>query len=288
MEYKVAKSYESYKKIGEPYKKDGRMYTMVEAVCDRCSHGIYVCRVENGKPVPHPAYGGICLKCGGTGFLRKEVRLYTDKEMASMEKAAQRRAEANERARLERVRRSRETWNERNGFNEEGFTYIVYGNTYPIKDELKEKGFKFSPKLKWHGPGAVDVPSDCGVEKVSFDSLYYWESGMAEPFELEGSDDFLDEIFSRTFTSSEYMGEMHERLRDLDCILTNVSEYESRYGHGYCYTFKCGENYLCTFTQRDLELEPKEEVMLTGTVKDHKIYKGNKTTYLNRCVVKIV
>ena len=38
---------------------------------------------------------------------------------------------------------------EKNGFNEDGYTYCVVGeDTYSIKDHLKEMGGKYNPTLK--------------------------------------------------------------------------------------------------------------------------------------------
>ena len=86
MEYYVADSYKYFTREGEPFKKDGRMYTKASCKCDRCGGtGVFACRVENGHPVPHPAYGGVCLKCGGTGTLHKTIRLYTEKQYMAMQ-----------------------------------------------------------------------------------------------------------------------------------------------------------------------------------------------------------
>ena len=83
MEYFTADSYKNWERIGEPFTNSkGKLYTKVKCKCDRCHKGVYVTRVENGVPVPHPAYGGVCLKCGGDGYLMEEVRLYTEKEYA--------------------------------------------------------------------------------------------------------------------------------------------------------------------------------------------------------------
>lgn len=150
MNYYVADTYKNMERIGEPIKKNGKLYTVVEGACDRCGGtGVFACRVENGHPVPHPAYGGVCLKCGGTGKITKTVRLYTEGEYRSAQKAkANRKAKAEEtmQARIkERKAKAFTRWLERNGFNENEETYLIYGNTYPIKDKLKEAGCKFSP-----------------------------------------------------------------------------------------------------------------------------------------------
>jgi hypothetical protein len=50
-----------------------------------------------------------------------------------------------------------------------------------------------------------------------------------------------------------------------------------------------GDNVLtwfCSGKGIDPDIEVGDEVLLTGTVKDHKEYNGVKQTYLNRCIVK--
>ena len=93
MEYFVAETYKNWERIGEPFEQKGKLFTKVKNKCDRCTKGVYVTRVENGQPIPHPAYGGVCLKCGGTGWLEKTVRLYTEKEYQANLRPAERREE---------------------------------------------------------------------------------------------------------------------------------------------------------------------------------------------------
>ena len=93
-EYYVADSYKNFEyDETKAYEKSGKLYVDAKCKCDRCMNGVFVCRVENNQPVPHPAYGGVCLKCGGTGFVKKSIRLYTAKEKASLDRQAIRRAE---------------------------------------------------------------------------------------------------------------------------------------------------------------------------------------------------
>jgi len=82
MDYKTADTYKMWDRLTTPYTKDGKMYVTVQTKCDRCHNGVFVARVENDHIVPHPAYGGICLKCNGSGYIQKEVRAYTEKNMS--------------------------------------------------------------------------------------------------------------------------------------------------------------------------------------------------------------
>lgn len=290
MEYYVADSYKNMTRVGEPIKKNGKLYTVVEGTCDRCGGtGIFACRVENGHPVPHPAYGGVCLKCGGEGKIRKTVRLYTEGEYRSMQRAkANRKAKSEEQlqARIkERKSKAFTRWLERNGFNEDEETYLIYGNTYPIKDKLKEAGCKFSQELKWHGPAAVDVPEDCYIEKIHWSDVYNWNSEALEMWRTEEGDKFLNDIFS-SHTLGQYVGEIGERLRSIPVVFEKVITFEGKYGVGKVYRFNADGAQLSWFTEVEKDLEEGAEYVLSGTVKKHEVYGNTKVTQLGRCIIK--
>ena len=85
--YFTADSYKNWERVGKPFTNSkGKLYTKVKCKCDRCVNGVYVSRIENGAPVPHPNANGVCFQCGGDGYLMEEVRLYTEKEYAAMQK----------------------------------------------------------------------------------------------------------------------------------------------------------------------------------------------------------
>ena len=287
MEYFVAETYAAMKRVGEPFEKNGRLYTEVEGVCDRChGTGIYVWgAIVNGNP----QHAGTCFKCNGSGKEYKEVRLYTLKERESMDKAnAQRRAKAEE----ERIQRAAERkakafsrWLEWNGFDENGETYLIFGNTYPIKDELKAAGCKFSKNLLWHGPAAVDVPEDCFVEKIKWDRVYNWNEETGEMWPTEEGQTFLDEVFSRN-TEGTYVGEIGERLRNLPVIFKKKVEVDGSWGTFNVYEFDFDGAQLRWSTECEKDLQEGEEYVLSGTVKKHIVSRNTKVTYLNRCLIK--
>lgn len=290
MKYYVADSYKNMTIVGEPIKKNGKLYTVVEGACDRCGGtGIFACRVENGHPVPHPAYGGVCLKCGGTGKITKTVRLYTETQYAAAQRAKEsRRARAEEimQARIkERKAKALPNWLKQNGFDKDGYTYLIFGNTYPIKDELKAASCKFSQELKWHGPAAIDVPEDCYVEKIHWSDVYNWNENAFDMWRTEEGNKFLEDIFS-SHTLGQYVGEVGERLRNIPVIFEKVITFEGQYGTAQVYRFNYEGAQLSWFTEVHKDLEEGAEYTLSGTVKEHKVYGNVKTTYLNRCIVK--
>lgn len=287
MEMFVAKSYENMDRVGEPFEKNGRKYTKVSCDCDRCGgSGVYIWgAIINGSP----SHAGTCFKCGGSGKLVKEVRLYTAKERAAADRAREQRRE---KAVVEREARAKarnakafDKWLKWNGFNEDGDTYLIFGNTYPIKDKLKVAGCKFSKILLWHGPAAVDVPEDCYIEKINWSDVYDWDEEAGDMRLTEKGEQFLTDIFSKN-SLGIFVGEIGERLRNLKAVFEKDIEFEGVYGHSHSYHFNADGAQLIWFTTKDLDLEEGEQYTLTGTVKKHEIYGNVKTTYLNRCIIK--
>ena len=98
----VAKSYENMEIISEPFLKEGRKYVRVKGACSRCG--------GSGHYAYNPMDGTRCFRCLGSGKEVHEVRWYTDKERAMLDKAAERRAEAKAKKVQEREHTSRRRW----------------------------------------------------------------------------------------------------------------------------------------------------------------------------------
>lgn len=288
MEYFTADTYKNWERIGEPFEKNGRLYTKVKEDCSRCGGtGIYKWgAVINGVP----QYMDICFKCDGRKFFQKEVRLYTEKELEALNKAKANRQEKVDAARRlsveEKAAKKQAEWMEWNGFNEEGTTFVVLGNTFEVKDDLKDAGCKFSKELKWHCAHSIEAPEGCTVIEVPFKKVFQW-CGYAWTPDFTGAE-FMKalEAENRPASNSEFIGEIGERLRNIDCTFER-EWYNNQYGF-YVYTFSDGKNKYSWSTSKVLppSLEVGAEVSLTGTVKDHREFLGVKTTCLNRCLIK--
>ena len=127
---KVAKSYSGYKfDETKAYEKNGKLYVKATCKCDRCGGlGIIASRVENDRIIPIPVDGGVCYKCLGTKTVTKEIRLYTDEEYEKMEKANEKAAEKRAAEREAKIKaeyaQNKLDWLEKNGFTDDGLTYI--------------------------------------------------------------------------------------------------------------------------------------------------------------------
>ena len=294
---RVAKSYEGYEyDETKAYEKNGKMYVSARCKCDRCTKGVYVTRVENGQPIPHPAFGGVCLKCGGSGFITKEVRLYTDKEFEQMEKASIKAAEKREAAREQKMKaeyaNKREKWLEENCFNENLTTFIYFpADSFEVKDNLKDAGFRFSKNLLWHianiPEGYEDKVVEIALDQVA--EIGAWGEGFYRPDARTFVDDMLKNCRPVEESTSEWLFEEKERFYDYAVVLKSVRGMETRFGWTQLVKFEdANGNILQWWTAVEIKAEVGDHVLLTGTVKAHDEYKGVKSTTVTRCKIKAV
>lgn len=261
--------------------------------CPRCGgHGYiwYYTHVE----------AGVCFQCGGSGRRAKAkiVKEYTPEYRAKLDA----RNEAKRQKKLaEDIARSGEVNQEffsKNGFNKDGNTYVVLGDTFAIKDELKEAGAKFS-NLGW---SFAEKPDKYETVEINVDDVYFrdyrnmysWKNWLSNDEEkwsekIRQANDNLNRVNS----TSEYLAEVGEKV-DLKVKLIGVYEYGTNFSYygemNYIYTFKDEKgNVVVWKTSKDLcfdnELKEGDEVSLKGTVKALDEYKGVKQTVLTRCKV---
>lgn len=293
--WKVAPSYK-YAKILSVDENIHKAY--IEETCDRCGgSGIMASRVENGHIIPIPVDNGICYKCNGKGKIHKWVKAYTEEEMnkylASQERAKAKKAEKAELERQEKLNKSKENQKEllaKWGYDVENplIWLVGGGSTYEIKDQLKEMGCKFNPAFGWYCNHEFDVPEGYGLVSINFYDVYTWYP-LSKRFELNDNAKEIAEAAKAKLepeSHSEYLGEIKERIRDLKVVLTAARSFDGYYGTSFIYTFVYGEDVLVWMTSSCKDIEVGEELLLTGTVKEHCEYKGIKQTKLSRCIIK--
>ena len=88
-------------------------------------------------------------------------------------------------------------WLKINGFSDDGVAYLIAGNSYPIKDALKEAGYKFSPLLRWHGPTdsfILPLDGETWYEQITFDEYFSWNDELGVAFMKEKTRDRVSYI----------------------------------------------------------------------------------------------
>lgn len=289
MEWKVAPSFQSgtITKIDEENHK-----ALVVNTCPRCGgSGMYI--------IPR-IFQGVCFTCNGAGKISKWVKAYTnqeyDKYIANQEKVKERK-KAKRQAEFEARERDSETnkkellakW----GFEPEnpGVHIVVGGNTYEIKDELKGAGARYNAAFGWYFTAPHELPQGFSFLFIPVDDVYDWYPQVKQLQLKDNAKDIVNKAKAELLppSKSEFIGEVKERMRDIRVTLTGARAVSSRYGTSIMFTFEQEENQLVWFTSCPPDEEDAvvgHQYLLTGTVKDHKIYQGIKQTYLNRVVLK--
>lgn len=292
MEYKVADKYINYKLIGKPYEKEGKTYSSAECKCPRCSGlGFIVARVENGQPIPIPVDGGVCYQCLGSGKITKEIRLYNEKEYASYLKNKEYRE--NKRIEQEKKRKeemlaaagdNKKKWLEENNFSEDGITYIITGDSYSIKDKLKAEGWKFSYQFLWHK--ADPAGYEDRVVKLDITEIADWTEWGA-PWFHDNANSYVKEKIdnARPRSNSEWIE--GDKVKKLEVTVSRINGYENQWGYSNIYTFVDKDERICVwFTAKYLDVKEGDKVIISGTIKDRKEFRGEKQTILTRCRVE--
>ena len=271
--------------------KNGTKYYHHVCNCPRCNGtGIipYYIRIN----------GGDCFNCWGSGIVEYDTKEYTPEYEAKLEaRRIARQAKKDEKAKAESVEKNKEFF-EKQGFDEEGRTWAVLGNTYSIKEELKEKGARWmQPIQKWVFNHEVE---EYPTVELSVDDIYYkdytltyrWnnfrsfskESAFVETFSKK-IEDAEKTLSSKEADSSEYVGEVSEKI-SITAKYNRSFHFESTFGTQYIHRFTTEEgNTLVWKTGKSLDFEEGKEVSITGTVKSHDEYRGEKQTQLIRCKI---
>lgn len=267
----VAKSFEHMEIISEPFVgSSGKPYVRLRTSCSRCGgSGIW----------SYGPYGGTCFKCNGSGKEYTEARWYTDEERQKMD-------ERNE-AHAEQVRQKREAeilrkqGAEYNGF-QNGYVIAIYGDTYSVKEELKEAGARFTHALGWYFQEEELVPEKFQAQSVKITwEMVSREGCIMSDFEIK---EIVSNAIPKQESTSEYQGKIGERLRGLELEVIRFWDC----GGYYIHTMEDANGNIFTWMTSSRTLEQGSWVHMDATVKKHEEYKGVKQTHLSRPAIKEV
>lgn len=261
--------------------KNGTKYYSHGCACQRCG-GL-------GGNDAWAYTGWTCYECGGSGIGPEIIsKEYTPEYAAKLEARRAKRAEAK---RLELVAQANEKNQEffqAQGFNENGKTYVILGNTYNVKDQLKELGCKWSNVIGWHSPvklegfDSVEIDVDDVYDKDYAETYRwnYWKRADEETFSAKIKE--ATEKLNKETNPSKHIGNIGDKV-EVEVELVRRGSFESDFGTTYVYTFKDSEgNVLVWKTKNYFEVAT---CTVKGTIKEHSEYKGIPQTVLTRCKV---
>lgn len=275
----VAKSYENFEIISEPFEKDGKDYVLVKGICSRCcGTGEYS---FNG-------HDSVCYKCNGRKFIRQEVRWYTDKERAAQDRAAKKREE--ERAKKAEEIAIKHLPRNRFGFGEAGFITLFCGDPSVVSNWLKGKHIaKFDNVFRWYLPSDMEMPMDI-PEGVTTEKLLWEEVMDADEPQYLIDDELISAIVEKKIypkSNSKYFdGAVGDRI-NCEVTLKSAKEIEGRYGYSTVFSFVSKDgNDAVWITSSTPKFEVGNTYKIAGTIKDFKTFRGSCQTILSR--VKIM
>ncbi len=225
--------------------------------------------------------GARCWNCGTTGKEKEyHWKEYTPEYAAKL--AERRRAKA-----IKEAPESNRKWFKKHGFDINGRAWVVLGNTFDIKDDLKAAGAKFDTVFGWH----FDRP-DNGFNcfEISIEDIgEKTDTGAWNFKDLCEIDDFISrkQAEHAPQSKSEHIGSVGEKVT-LSVEFIAVFSYETHFTYygetNYIYKF-ADENGNCLVwkTTAFHDLTEGSKYTLKGTVKEHSEYKGEKQTTLKGC-----
>lgn len=240
--------------------------------------------------------GYTCWECGGTG-MRHSPKIYKEYTPEYEEKLKAKRLKAQEKRIAEKREKAQELNAEfytRNGFDQDGNMWIVLGNSFEIKEELKALGCKFSSQLScWHTDHELE-----GYETLKLNASEMYEIDDAGVYlwqwlRVNETRELIDlankKLKASESASSIHVGTVGEKI-EIKAELTAVHWYDTRINYHnittWFYTFKDESgNVFIWKTQKCIDEMAGDHVMIKGTIKAHSEYNDVKQTELMRCKI---
>ena len=239
--------------------------------------------------------GYTCWYCGGTGK-RSQAKIFKEYTPEYEAKLRARRQKAHAREMEKRREKAQELNAEffkKNGFDDLGRMYVVLGNTFEIKDELKAMGCKFNPAIGWHSDRELN-PDEYQTIMLTADQIYEQDEAGVFDYRYWSYEDVreLIEKANESLTSSSsssYVGEVGEKI-EITAKVTGFHSYKTHFnGHTIHHSINTFEdeagNVFTWNTTAYFDALVGDQVKIKATIKGHSEYKGIKQTELQRAKI---
>ena len=164
-----------------------------------------------------------------------------------------------------------------------GYITIFKGDTYAEIDWFRASIARYTRWWGWYIVSTEEVPADLpeGIQPIRLP----WESVGQENGELKPEHLIKEAVEALIYeaSDSEFQGAIGERL-DLFLTVERVIELENNFGHSQMHLMRddCGNLYVWTTASKSWAAGTEHHIR--GTVKDHRTYKNERQTVLNRCL----
>lgn len=247
------------------HEQDEKGNSVVELKCSKCG-GL--------GTIPSFNYveDGICFKCQGHKTSMKVVKLYTKEEA---QKLMNKYHAKKEKERVEQQAKDASTLQE---FFPNNKAYVCNdSNSYELREQLKESGYRFYDGIAWVGIKDIDFAS---TVEINADEYF-----IARNNRLHVLDCLSLSVASRPIVeATPFYGEVGNKL-EFTFKFTRLSNYHTQYGTTYIYHLELDKYKFAWKTNKLVDVDIDAEITLKGTIKAHETYRQENITYLTRCKV---
>ena len=230
--------------------------------------------------------GWKCYECGGSGKSTKPQiwKKYTPEYEAKLNERRAKRAAK----KLEELTAKQDDtltrWLDSHQFDADGNTFVVLGNTYEAREQLKAIGAKYDSIIGWHFHQAIHGfdTKMVNINDIATKTLYGYN---IDPVLF---DKVMNPPSDEPAPVSEYIGTVGDKI-SVKVTYDHAAYWESNFRpweHRTTYLHSFIDehgNVLVWQTSNGLAFEKGDALMVTGTIKEHKEYNEVKQTVLTRC-----
>jgi hypothetical protein len=226
--------------------------------------------IQQGEPYSKNGKKYVKLLNEKTGIVR-EARWYTDEEYAKLYPEDKKTAAVPFSGSQKRAL----------GF-EKGYITIFKGDTYSNLDWFQQSIARYARLWGWYIVSTDEVPADLpeGITPVQLN----WESVGLDNGTLKPETQVKEAVEAVIYepTVSEFVGEVGERL-DLTLTITAVRQIDGNYGVSTAHVMEDEDGNMFSWITASKSWAVGTVKKIRGTVKEHKIWRNSKITYLTRC-----
>lgn len=163
-----------------------------------------------------------------------------------------------------------------------GYITIFKGNTYEENEYFKLSPARYHKIWGWYFVSTEDLPDDIpdDVEPVRLDWTLVGDEDGALKADTIVSAAVEDLIYDAD--DSEFQGEVGDKLELFVTVERNI-QLDGYYGPSNMHIMRDDDGNCYVWTTAAKNWKEGSEHMITGTVKDHKIYRRVRQTVLTRC-----
>lgn len=165
---------------------------------------------------------------------------------------------------------------------EKGYITIFKGETYPLLEWFQNSICRYHKLFGWYVPSAEEIPADV-PPSISPVSLSWEDVSIGDnSLKLENEVKAAVEQLIYEPTKSEFIGSIGERLT-LDVTIVAARPIDSYFGASTLHTMKDSDENVFVWITSSKSWPVGAQKKIKATVKEHKIFRGTKQTYLTRC-----